>query len=730
MADRLVPGTYASIQDGIDAATAGDRVLVSGGTYAEGDLARIVANITIEGVDGETVIIDSTGYVNFSKAYTGWTYKNLEMTGCSQDGIVGNGNNRRYVVEDCHIHDWGTTSAHYALRGYVDGSVHQRNFIHHGPGHGSHAGFHYPTMTPSEVRASVYYECGGQAVVMPYAGCIAEGITAAKCASLSATIHASIVRNSIVIANTPGVGIGINAVATHDRNIANGYLTPFTGAAVDSGSSTGDPLLTDPGSYDFTPTAATPTGSASATTVTDVIGATFAVPPTTGAYQYVVPGGGGDPEDPVWAVPAEYSAVADALADSEARSPDWRAPSESFIDCDDAEDVWTGDLYSMLTLGTRMWDEQSGGVFEPLLVTPTELIHRHMQKTWRLACLIKYDETPDEMLKYLRAHVGFGAGQGAATDLAERLDYATTRVLIKVAAKFWARRGRPDSLVDSIRFFASAVRPWLRSWNWLAPQVDELAVGAEGTPNTDLWTLTSEHHDGLADSDAWVSFLRVPDYGNLDRQLVEDLVNLGRPAHERFDVAYVDFLDTFADGRLSHWYSPNLSPSEWSAGDSSTEPETLAGLVLSPGDCERAVTPASESWSGYTLHMVLFVAEDAVFGVRFLSVGGSHYELIFDTSAQTATLKSLVTGSETTLAIATGVDVVTPLMGVLQIDTEVGADSTFVRVSLGEELVLEHSAATGLGRGSFEVFCASGGDVRVSMVELFEHPLAVSVLEG
>ena len=43
------------------------------------------------------------------------------------------------------------------------------------------------------------------------------------------------------------------------------------------------------------------------------------------------------------------------------------------------------------------------------------------------------------------------------------------------------------------------------------------------------------------------------DDGDLDRTLVEDLVELARPMGERYEIAYVQFLDTFLDRRLGHW---------------------------------------------------------------------------------------------------------------------------------------------------------------------------------
>lgn len=300
-----------------------------------------------------------------------------------------------------------------------------------------------------------------------------------------------------------------------------------------------------------------------------------------------------------------WEAESDAIQDFEEAPPDRHAPSENFLNCPDAEDVPEIELYEMLSEGLRIWDQQSGRVYERLLEEPSRLLGHFFQKIWKLACIHHYNKCPDDLLDYIAWHVGFGEQQGAATELWKLLDNDQKRILIKIAVKLWKRRGRLDLLSDAIALFASYISPRIITWFWRRALVGEIRIGKEDRPATDLTTTLTEHVVDASETDIYLTLIRVPDLGELNREIVEAIADLCRPSNETFEIAYVDYIDTFHDGRNGYWYPVDPSKAAtFRAGDGSTEPETLPAMVLVSGTWERIVTPTSPTWTDKIISFV------------------------------------------------------------------------------------------------------------------------------
>lgn len=393
-------------------------------------------------------------------------------------------------------------------------------------------------------------------------------------------------------------------------------------------------------------------------------------------------------------------------------------------------------MWNLVSQGLRDWDSESGGLLERLTEKPNELYQRHSQKIWRLPYLLRPESIPDSLIDYLLVLVGFGPGAGAGYNVLKYLTVPQKRVLAKVAAKFWRSRGRIDGLSDAIRYFASGVRPRFLTWFWSGARVGSATVGGYGTPGTDLNMLKTEHFYDLDEDDAHLTMIRVPDYGDLNRDIVEALAELARPLPERYEISYVHFVDTFADGRLGHWEN-KLSQATWVDGEeaplaSPTVPK-LQGLRFTGHAREAIVTPTSTDWTDYIVSFVPRV-DAGSFAVRFHVVDEDNYysaAFLFNSARMVLVrLLKTVSGSTATVAstpIASGYEL--PLQTNVRVQCEVSGSNTYAQVYVGDELLCSGDMGSNHPAGGveFQGF-SSSADVRISMVEVTPIPLDTTVL--
>lgn len=413
--------------------------------------------------------------------------------------------------------------------------------------------------------------------------------------------------------------------------------------------------------------------------------------------------------------------------------PDDSSPSESFVGLDAATDVHPGDIYTMLHLGMRESDGREGNSFlKRYLIRPEELWQRWQQKAHRVARITSYEKTPEALLDHLRAHVGFGAGAGKADDVALRLTKADLRKLIKLAVPFWQTRGRRDALEDAIRTFAG-VRPLIVDWFEVRTLVDEVFLGYEGSEE-DPWIIHGHALDVPAgESDGPMAVvIRIPDDGTLDRTLVTDLCKLARPMSERYELGFVNWLDTFQGGRQGHWVTEAGLPAEWVAGAKGSPP-LYPGLLIKNGTVERVSTPSSGAWSGYVWSALLKITADVV-ELRFYDDEGGdgkdHYfaEL---TAPDTVKLRRRVGGVTVTLATNAAVNLATVQIGFkIEVLPIVTTGKNQIRIWIDGNQVIEDTSDSAHVQGTVAVavLTAGGPGVRLMRTELFETPLTVTKL--
>ncbi len=208
-------------------------------------------------------------------------------------------------------------------------------------------------------------------------------------------------------------------------------------------------------------------------------------------------------------------------------------------------------LYNMLIEPIRTQDRLEGALFVKRMFDGPQQVWVDLQKNiFALKTLRDVTQCPEELLHFLKLQVGWTPDlDGITADLPA----ATLRRLISVSIPLWIRRGPEDSIINILSVVTGA-RVRVLNWFDLRCVIGEAGIG-EDVRGTDFWMLSTLDHDEM-----W-SNVRIVDDGTLDHALVRSILKLMRPVGERFEVAYVRFMDLFeVDGDVTQWRSPTDTP--------------------------------------------------------------------------------------------------------------------------------------------------------------------------
>lgn len=205
------------------------------------------------------------------------------------------------------------------------------------------------------------------------------------------------------------------------------------------------------------------------------------------------------------------------------------------------------DMYDFLIEPIRHKDLNEGFLFVKRLLEGAQAIWSADQaRIFAIKDLWSVTQCPDAFLKYLKRIVGWTKDLDGITD---GLDYDTLRRLIASAVPLWKSRSTETSISNILNLVAgqsSIVWNWF-DYRWI---LDE-TVFEEAHQGRDPWLIS------MPGEEYW-STIRIVDPGVDNRQIVKDIVNLMRPAGERYEIVYLDFLERFvADGDLGQWHVPD-----------------------------------------------------------------------------------------------------------------------------------------------------------------------------
>lgn len=383
-----------------------------------------------------------------------------------------------------------------------------------------------------------------------------------------------------------------------------------------------------------------------------------------------------------------------------------------------AEEILTLDMYRFLIKPIRDQDLLYGDLFVKRLLEGSQAVWETTQaKIFAVKDLWSITAIPDAFLTYLKHIVGW-TNEPTYKRITDALDYDTLRRLIAASVPFWKKRGPEDTIIDLLQLVTGER---VRIWNWFDFRwvLDETAMG-EDHQGRDPWIIALP-----SEGDAEHRFnVRITDSGDLDRDLVTNLVKLCRPLGERVEVSYIDFLDRFlvvneyAQWRLETGTAITVAGGTMTLGD-----DALAEMALIDGATAAA-------WAGYVAYARIR-GGDAVttgrgFGVVFYATDEDNcYRAYLDIAAATLTLDKLVAGAPTTIATYSFAAILTADQWYgLRVHVETGQIKVYID---GEERINATDSAHTVGTAG--VFHQADTTIETDEVEVFLTPLDTDTVD-
>lgn len=380
------------------------------------------------------------------------------------------------------------------------------------------------------------------------------------------------------------------------------------------------------------------------------------------------------------------------------------------------------DMYRFLIKPIREEDQRTGNLFvKRFLMGGQEVWKTTEQNTEAIKDLWSITDCPDEYLQYLKNIVGWTSELDHIT---KGLDYATLRRLISVSVPLWKSKTTEDAVKQILNVIGPA-RSRILNWFDLRWVLDETIFSVEHQ-GRDPWIVNMP---GPTEDQEYWSIIRIVDPGAAKHQLVKDVVNLMRPAGERYLIVYLLFLDLFElDGDASQWEIV-----------SGSDPTVSGGMIQLADDAELEIVTAnvggSADWDEYVVASRVRggSSSGAGFGVVFyLQSSIKYYYAILDVDANKLKLyKKTSSGAPTLIAEKDFSGILTLVADVwygLRVQVSPDGATNRIKVYLdGEEWI--NATDKAIFKGTAGLIHTSGITMDSDMIEVLGLPVVSDTVE-
>lgn len=389
-----------------------------------------------------------------------------------------------------------------------------------------------------------------------------------------------------------------------------------------------------------------------------------------------------------------------------------------------AAEVLNLDMYRFLHQQIRTADEKEGNLFVRRFFDGPQALWRITQgKIFDIKKLWSVTEIPDAFLQYLKNIVGW-TKEEITKRVTDDLDAFTLRRLISISVPLWKTRGPEDTIIDILQALTGER---LRIWNWhdLKWILDETEM-SEDHQGRDPFVVELPS-EGV---DEYEFNVRIVDSGDLNRELVVNVVKLMRPLGERIEVSYLAFLDRF------QIENDNV---QWGAitggtGGNPVVPTVTGGVAkLTDAALESSFVIAEQAlaWTEYVAYwrMRATAGTGSIIAIFYATDLDNDYRVEVDFSAQTVILKKQTADTPSTIATFVPSSILTlgEYFGI-RVHVAVEGATNRIRVYLDGDEIISATDSDHIA-GSIGFGHTAGIDVELDEAEVFEVPLESDTID-